>query len=64
MTESTEKVSDKVGKIPFPKSVPYVVVIVFFERFSTGGILGEFKLNSKIEFDEDFLTFQQFWLSS
>jgi hypothetical protein len=39
-----EKVSDidKVGKIPFPKSVPFVVVNVFFERFSTGGILGEF----------------------
>jgi hypothetical protein len=31
----------KAEKVALPKSVPYIIVNVFFERFSTGGITGE-----------------------
>jgi hypothetical protein len=37
-----KKIDDgKAEKVKLPKSVPYIIVNVFFERFSTGGITGE-----------------------
>lgn len=46
--ETTEKVNDddESKKSPMPKAVPFILINVFLERFSTGGILGD-KISTK-----------------
>lgn len=65
--ESIEKSSDdnqiETNERKIPKSVPFIVSNIFFERYCTAGVLGE-KKHVKIQspgFNGQFILLQQFF---